>query len=561
MPPLSDAPNMVSGWKSTLRKRLKKAGIKIPPAAAADETSSQWTASEPPAIHKNNDDDSSCSTIFQPLGNGKGFLFSLGITDPTKFLNADPGRLGEQLITWRESNNMAPLVDAVNIVHCWRSLVRKKLREAKTGISSAAQVTECFTPAEHSAVDDDKKIGSYASCSTIILDKLWAGGTEFLLSQGIKDPHQFLSTPTKALSVHVNAWRKSQGTYPIGTPEKAIARWKSQVRKKLKAAGLPTSGSLQTDIQQNLITNIQDIGDIDNASVGSNILDNLTGYGTDFLRSRGITDPVVFMDTPTKDLSEHINKWRHSQNMDPVGDPLNLVHRWRMIVRQRIQEAEAENSAYAGDVSDLASSNSDLLQGLGWITDFVAACGITTPEQLLATDTNELEKGINPWRKSQNMNYFADTRRETNKLKAVVRERLEQAGFPLPASLEANLGMQQQIMVADADDDTLYDECMPLISSLSKRFINKETGLPVYEFAVRSVGTDGKFKWFREYLLHSTRFLSDACRSIFTNDCRCYLLLSSGYRAVVDPKCWKWCISNLSWSTSLEKIYGEHKHR
>ena len=503
MAPLSDAGNMVSCWKSTLRKHLKKAGISIPSAAAANETSSQWTTSEPPAIHNNNVAISGSSNFDSLCGRGGDFLHSLGITDPSEFLKASSKDLSEHLNPWRKSQNMDRLGDPLNYVQKWKSTVRMRLREATTGISSGAELNESFTTAaEHSTIiNGNMNIYSYASYSTIILQKLWAGGTDFLLSRGIKDPYQFLNTPVKDLSVHINAWRKSQNIYPLGVPASAVARWKNQVREKLEAAGLPTSGSPHTSIKQDTNADVLEHLTFQDSS---NVLDNLTGYGTDFLHFCGITDPLVFLDTPTKDLSEGINEWRQSQDIEPVGDPLNLVHRWRMIVKQRIQEAEAENSAYAGDISDLASSSSDLLQGFGWMTSFVLACGITTPSQLLESDPKDLEKRMHSWRKGQNMIALADARRDINKMKAAIRERLEEAGFPLQNTLEAKVGMQQVLMVADTDDDTLSEKYMPLISLLSTRFLNEETGLPVYEFAVRAIESDGKFKWSSEHFLHPT---------------------------------------------------------
>lgn len=84
---------------------------------------------------------------------------------------------------------------------------------------------------------------------------------------------------------------------------------------------------------------------------------------------------------------------------------------------------------------------------------------------------NDLHKHVNAWRKKQKLPLVENERSRIAEWRKWIRENIEYQ----PIGTDNNETILEQIN---------FSNCMKVIEPLSKRFLNRETGLPVYQFAV-----------------------------------------------------------------------------
>jgi hypothetical protein len=202
-------------------------------------------------------------------------------------------------------------------------------------------------------------------------------------------------------------------------------------------------------------------------------------------QARGVSIIDLWKDDVSKRLQESINdsdgKSRkrprcgearpagsQGSSLQPNGRPSHGSH-----------DTDSDNASFIGNILDKLPR---------YFTAFLASCQITEPNQFLNTSSKHLGSRYNAWRKSRNMNPLGDPRRTINTWKDKVRKKLSEAAVaaknssvPPPEATTVKMGPV-----------AFSDSLMPLVTTLSKRYVNEETGLPIYEFAVRRMDSDGK---------------------------------------------------------------------
>jgi hypothetical protein len=123
--------------------------------------------------------------------------------------------------------------------------------------------------------------------------------------------------------------------------------------------------------------------------------------------------------------------------------------------------------------------------------DFMQSLGITNPEDFL--QQKGLSKLVNPWRQKENFPAVKDPTWYISQWKKHIRERLGTNPTEKKIMIDGNYNKREDKnnYVSDGNNEDEFPNCMALVSALSKRFLNVETGLPVYQFAVYDTLSDG----------------------------------------------------------------------
>jgi hypothetical protein len=188
----------------------------------------------------------------------------------------------------------------------------------------------------------------------------------------------------------------------------------------------------------------------------------------------------------------------------------------------------------------------DLISFMAWVK-------LHHPLDFLNCRTKSLAQHLNQWRESRGKGVVKNPDCYVSMWKTLIRERARgamNASFEVKrketSSNEPKTIQLDDIQIlyeedSDEDNDVFDDKAMFVVSSLSKRYINEKTGLPVYEFTVHprtSIGkcknpsTDGptSFAILIFSLLPSLELFVDIWRFLP----RCLVFISSGHWPIVD---------------------------
>jgi hypothetical protein len=219
----------------------------------------------------------------------------------------------------------------------------------------------------------------------------------------------------------------------------------------------------------------------------SGVFDNLFCNGKDFFAWAGITDPHDFL-RRSKEYAKQVNLWRKDRKQPPFTDTTGYITGLRKQVRDNMKTIAAnakkqgsrKSSDSKGDQKVLDAkeksmkrrkkkrkSNYTLTKDLpNEGADFLKYMEIDNIEDIFKH--KGLHKHINPWRKSRKLPPVNDEHSCIANWRKWIRQNMKQK----PDTKE------------DTPDEIDFSNCMKVVDSLSKRFLNSETGLPVYQFAV-----------------------------------------------------------------------------
>lgn len=233
----------------------------------------------------------------------------------------------------------------------------------------------------------------------------------------------------------------------------------------------------------------------------SGIFDNLYCNGKDFISWAKIDDPKDFLSR--NDLAQHVNSWRKIRNLPPFGDSTGFLSRLKSQVRDNMKSMRIEIPSIQDNVP-----TSEQLVVVAHPTNknkihpslknlpmkgeyFVQFLGITNPESFL--QQKGLSKFVNSWRQQLNLPAVKDPTWYISVWKKNIRER--QGTNPTEKKTiiddSNNKREDKNNYVFDGNNEDEFPNCMALVSALSKRFLNVETGLPVYQFAVYDILSNG----------------------------------------------------------------------
>ncbi|MGK3733767.1 MAG: hypothetical protein ACI8RD_000019 [Bacillariaceae sp.] len=235
----------------------------------------------------------------------------------------------------------------------------------------------------------------------------------------------------------------------------------------------------------------------------SGIFDNLYGNGKDFISWAKIDDPKDFLSR--NDLAQHVNSWRKIRNFPPFNDSTGFVSRLKSQVRDNMKSMSIEIPSIQDSVTTpkqlvvvahpTNKSKNKMHPSLKNLPmkgeDFMQSLGITNPEDFL--QQKGLSKLVNPWRQKENFPAVKDPTWYISQWKKHIRERLGTNPTEKKIMIDGNYNKREDKnnYVSDGNNEDEFPNCMALVSALSKRFLNVETGLPVYQFAVYDTLSDG----------------------------------------------------------------------
>jgi hypothetical protein len=226
----------------------------------------------------------------------------------------------------------------------------------------------------------------------------------------------------------------------------------------------------------------------------SGIFDNLYCNGKDFISWAEIDDPKDFLSR--NDLAQHVNSWRKIRNFPPFSDSAGFLSRLKSQVRDNMKsmcieipsiQDNAPTSKQLVVVAHPSNKNKihPSLKNLPMKgEDFMQSLGITNPESFL--QQKGLSKFVNPWRQQVNLPAVKDPTWYISQWKKHIRQRQGTNPTEKKTVIDDNYNKREEKnnYVFDGNNEDEFPNCMALVSALSKRFLNIETGLPVYQFAV-----------------------------------------------------------------------------
>ena len=233
----------------------------------------------------------------------------------------------------------------------------------------------------------------------------------------------------------------------------------------------------------------------------SGIFDNLYCNGEDFISWAKIDDPKDFLSR--NDLAQHVNSWRKIRNLPPFSDSAGFLSRLKSQVRDNMKSMRIEIPSIQDNVP-----TSEQLVVVAHPTNknkihpslknlpmkgehFVQSLGITNPESFL--QKKGLSKFVNSWRQQLNLPAVKDPTWYISVWKKNIRERQGTNPTEKKTIIDDSYNKREDKnnYVFDGNNEDEFPNCMALVSALSKRFLNVETGLPVYQFAVYDILSNG----------------------------------------------------------------------
>ena len=215
------------------------------------------------------------------------------------------------------------------------------------------------------------------------------------------------------------------------------------------------------------------------------VFDNLFSNGKDFFAWAGITDPNDFLNNH-KEYAEKVNSWRKDRNLPLFNDTDTYIRKLRVQVRDNMKHIKSRTATKHSNVQKGLDANQkakkrrkknqkiiypsmkDLPMEGG---DFMKHMGIMDIQDIF--EQRDLHKHVNQWRRKQNLPLVDNERSCVANWRKWIRQNMKYRATAVNVTAKDN-----------TPDEIDFSKCMEVVESLSKRFLNRETGLPVYQFAV-----------------------------------------------------------------------------
>ena len=219
--------------------------------------------------------------------------------------------------------------------------------------------------------------------------------------------------------------------------------------------------------------------------LASGVFDNLFSNGKDFFAWARITDPNDFL-RHSKDYAPRVNEWRKERKLPLFNDTKGYIQKLRKQIRDNMKSIASKSKKHSNHASTIgrkrlkAVSKSEKrrekkrrsiypsmkdmpMEG----NDFMTHMGIKNIEDIFKR--NDLHQHVNEWRKEQKLPLLDNEYSCLATWRKWVRQ---------------NMKPSEDSVKETPPDEIDFSNCMKIVSSLSKRFLNGESGLPVYQFAV-----------------------------------------------------------------------------
>ena len=214
--------------------------------------------------------------------------------------------------------------------------------------------------------------------------------------------------------------------------------------------------------------------------VRSIVFDNLYCNGKDFFAWAGINNPKDFL-SHSKDYVNKVNVWRKERNMPLFGDAEGYIEKLRRQVRNNIKAIETGGEKGLDVTNRSQKRRKDKRKDIHYLLkdlpmeggNFMEYMKINKIEDVFKH--NGLHKHVNEWRRKQELPLVDDERACITNWQKWIRQNVKHQASGTTVCTDTN---------EDPPDEIDFSNCMKVVSSLSKRFLNSETGLPVYQFAV-----------------------------------------------------------------------------
>jgi hypothetical protein len=251
-----------------------------------------------------------------------------------------------------------------------------------------------------------------------------------------------------------------------------------------------------------------------NLNTESGVFDNLFCNGKDFIAWAGISDPNEFLGH-SKEYSQQVNLWRKERKLPLFNDTVGYIQKLRRQVRDNIKSIAARakkrgrrSSAITGFPKPISTINKskkrrknkgksiypsmkDMPTDGG---DFMNYMEIKNIRDIFKR--NDSHKYVNEWRKKRKMPLVDNERSCVANWRKWIRQNTEHPADGIAVDINTK---------NNPPDEIDFSNCMKVVSSLSKRFLNSATGLPVYQFAVYDTLSTGTYD---AVTLHLTGCLS-----------------------------------------------------
>ena len=234
-------------------------------------------------------------------------------------------------------------------------------------------------------------------------------------------------------------------------------------------------------------------------TIGSGVFDNLFCNGKDFLDYVGITDPDDFLHR-CKELGPLVNAWRSERKLPLFTNTAGYLQNLRNQIRdnkKKIAARRKKRNTQKNNGSPSSRSRQSRANKLAKINlsevvypdrkdipmhggAFMDYMGITDFEDFLTRKNLNLH--LNAFREQRNLTTCKHTSCYVSRMRSWIRNHTV-----YPQGMDNALGNN---VIAPEEID--FSNCMKLVGSLSKRFLNSKTGLPVYQFAVHDTLSQGK---------------------------------------------------------------------
>ncbi len=215
------------------------------------------------------------------------------------------------------------------------------------------------------------------------------------------------------------------------------------------------------------------------STTNSRIFANLFCNGKDFFAWANITDPYDFLKYH-KAYANKVNLWRKERNLPLFTDTNEYISTLRTQIKENLKEMKASTSKAKTKIAKKPKTNDNTIYPL--LKDlpldggaFFKHMKISDVEEVFST--RGLHNHVNAWRQSQNLGPI-DEKKCLQTWRQWIRKNVKDQAKPRK---------EQDDVDEDKDetpDEIDFSNCMEVVPELSKRFLNKLTGLPVYQFAV-----------------------------------------------------------------------------
>ena len=251
-----------------------------------------------------------------------------------------------------------------------------------------------------------------------------------------------------------------------------------------------------------------------NLNTESGVFDNLFCNGKDFIAWAGISDPNEFLGH-SKEYSQQVNLWRKERKLPLFNDTAGYIQKLRRQVRDNIKSIAARakkrgrrTSAITGGPKPISAINKskkrrknkgksiypsmkDMPTDGG---DFMNYMEIKNIKDVFKR--NDLHKYVNEWRGKRKLPLVDNERSCVANWRKWIRQNMKHPADGIAVDMNTK---------NNPPDEIDFSNCMKVVSSLSKRFLNSATGLPVYQFAVYDTLSTGTYN---AVTLHLTGCLS-----------------------------------------------------